>query len=256
MTCSPSGELSILGEWVLFLARFLLNLPTARDGRWQTYDFRFEDDSVTITPAAEAFTLAGLSFLSSSKGEDAVSILALSSSHVLLAGVSDAPNPDIIILLWDLKYSVVLASQSLPIPSTLTQSKDLSLNLNLAAASASQALLVLSSATPRKAQASSQQSSVLVVPFVAPEISTIANAIGKAADSAKWIKSSPESPAFGRVSHDPGRTQVLETMKAAIEQHKPQAANEAFFEWEKEISVTTNGDAPSKGKEASFPTEG
>lgn len=231
-------------------------LSAARDGRWQTYHFRPDDDSVKIIPVAEAFSLIGLSFLSSSNRKGAVSILALSSSHVLLAGVTDTSNPDIIILLWDLKYSVILASQTLPIPSTLTQSKDISLNLSLVAASASQALLVLSSAAPGKAQASSQQSSVLVVPFVAPETSTIANAIGKAADSERWIKSSPASPAFGRASHDPGRSKILETMKAAIEQHRPQAANEAFFGWEKGINAATNGDAPSKGKEVGYSNDG
>jgi hypothetical protein len=72
---------------------------------------------------APSLALAGLSFLRTPSSltpidRFSVSTIALTSSHVLLAGIS--LSQVIILLLWDLQFSVLLASHSLSIPSTLS----------------------------------------------------------------------------------------------------------------------------------------
>ncbi|KAG6820691.1 hypothetical protein H0H93_013210 [Arthromyces matolae] len=190
-----------------------------RDGFWHTYRLEpKDDDSIELTSISGPFRLTGLSFISKATNSEQISLLALSSSHVLLCALTDSPAPEIALLLWDLQYSVLLASHALPIPSTLTQSKDFGLKLNLVAASTTQALLILSAPTADsgpKSGGASLQSSVLVLPFTCPETSTIANAIGRASSGAKWMAETASS-STAALPHDPARTKLLSTMRAAM----------------------------------------
>lgn len=217
----------------------LTHYPSARDGTWYSYRLEPKDDN-TIEPTSisESFRLTGLSFISKVSSSEEVSLLSLGSSHVLLSALTDTLAPEIVLLLWDLQYSVLLASQSLPIPSTLSQAKDVTMTLKLAPASSSQALLVLSAHTAdakHKSDGTPLRSSVLVVPFTCPETSTIANALGQASSGARWMAQAASS-SIASPSHDPSRTKVLATMRTAMEKNLPQAANVAFFEWEKRES--------------------
>jgi hypothetical protein len=192
-------------------------------------------------------------------------LLSLGSSHVLLAGITQNPTREITLLLWDLQYSVLLASQTLPIPSALSQSNENTIKFNLVVANASQALLVLTPNVPsshRKSQASTSspsRSSVLVVPFTAPATSTIANAMGRASSGAKWFAqpNTSASPAPNQAKYDPARMKLLDTMRSAMGQNRPQAASVAFFEWEKREKaanekVEIGGSESTKGGTSSY----
>lgn len=76
---------------------------------------------------------------------------------------------------------------------------------------------------------------MLVLPFAVPQTSSIANAMGKGATGTKWIITDvADSPSGSAPApYDAARTKVLTTMRAAMEKNLPQAANVAFFEWEK-----------------------
>ncbi|KAH0588051.1 hypothetical protein H2248_006781 [Termitomyces sp. 'cryptogamus'] len=223
LSCSPSGVMSFL----------------TRDGTWSSYRLEPKDDnSIESINISEPFRLTGLSFKSKASSSEQVTLLSLGSSHVLLSALTDSPAPEIILLLWDLQYSVLLASQSLAIPSTLSQTKDVTVKLTLIPASSSQALLVLSAHTAdagRKSDGTSLRSSVLVVPYMCPATSTIANALGQASSGARWIDQAASSSVIAP-SHDPFKMRVLSAMRIAMEKNLPQAANAAFFEWEKRES--------------------
>ncbi|KAF9461998.1 hypothetical protein BDZ94DRAFT_1262189 [Collybia nuda] len=226
ISCSNAGFLTII----------------SRDGSWHTFQLESRDgDSLILSPATETFRLTGLSFISNTKSTEDISLLSLGSSHVLLTAVSKSPA-EIVLLLWDLQYSVLLAYNTLPIPSSLTESNDATIKLTLVHTLNSQAILLLSPTSPdggRKLQTSTSRSSVLVVPFTVPATSTIANAMGRASFGAKWIDqgTASSSKSLSPPTHDPVRSKVLATMTTAMQQNLPQAANVAFFEWEKRETV-------------------
>jgi gephyrin len=115
----------------------------------------------------------------------------------------------------------------------MSQSDKNTIKINLVSTNTSQALLVLSPNEPsshRKAS-SLPRASVLVVPFTVPVASTIANAMGRGPSGAKWL--AKQQHVSNDSNYDPVRLQLLDTMRSAMEQNRPQAANTAFFEWEK-----------------------
>jgi hypothetical protein len=74
---------------------------------------------------------------------------------------------------------------------------------------------------------------VLVVPVTAPETSTIANAMGRASSSAKWL-AKPNALPDGHspiVPFDPDRCKLLDKLKATIQQNDSGAADSTFFDW-------------------------
>ena len=217
----------------------------ARNGTWHSYLLKSTDGiSITISNSADPFRLTGLSFTTKSQSHEDMSLLSLTSSHVLLAALTNTPTPEIALLLWDLRFSVLLASQALPVPSTFLQSKDITIKLSLVRATNSQALLVLSphivsygEVKPKTAS----RSNVLVVPFLCPPTSTIANAMGQASAGVRWVEQANAlaSSSSSQPLQDAARTKVLAMMQAAMEKNLPQAANVAFFEWEKRESQKT-----------------
>lgn len=192
--------------------------------------------SLSLRPVSSPLKLAGLAFTQSTpdpaalhRNSRAVSILSLSTSLVLLCGCV-AHSQDLVLLLWDLRYSVVLASHLFSIPTKISTSKG-DLSLELIPASNAQALLWVSSGPLEKAQKIC--SAVLVVPVTAPATSTIANAMGRASSSAKWLAKSDVHPHGDSpiLTFDPVRRDLLDKLKAAIQQNDPKAADTAFFEW-------------------------
>ncbi|THG96364.1 hypothetical protein EW026_g5455 [Hermanssonia centrifuga] len=193
---------------------------------------------------------------------DEISLLSVGSSHVLLASSAVGPTHEITLLLWDLQYSVVLASHVITIPSTVHRSKrhGISLHFGGAEPDLSQALLVLSpgsqpsltngdSGARSAADSAAQKSSVLVVPFSVPPTSTIANALGRAPASNKWIspsKSRDSQSSAGGVND--AQDKVLKAMSAAMDSKRIQGADEAFFAWvsEAQAKVDSANAAPKK----------
>jgi hypothetical protein len=66
-----------------------------------------------------------------------------------------------------------------------------------------------------------------------PATSTIANAMGRASSTAAWL-AKPESLPDGHTSNapsNPDRSDLLDKLKVAIRQNRPEAADSTFFEW-------------------------
>jgi len=145
----------------------------------------------------------------------------------------------------------VLATHTISIPSTLSQTDKKGLTLELVAAGAAQAILVL---TPTMQHvkgtgpeaSSSLRSTVLVVPFTVPAASTIANAIGLASHSKKWLLQDESSPStYSDV--DPTQLALLQSMRAMIKQNRPEGASTAFFEWSKKATTPQGQQVATKG---------
>ena len=94
----------------------------------------------SISNSADPFRLTGLSFVAKSPSPEDISPLSLASSHVLLTALTNTPTPEIVLLLLDLWFSVLLA---LPVSSTFLQPKDIMIKLSLVRATNSRAPLVL-----------------------------------------------------------------------------------------------------------------
>jgi hypothetical protein len=215
------------------------------DGVWNSFLLSSADqNSITASALPGPIQLASLSFVSSPqllRCQDEIATLSLGSSHVLLAGITSSPVPEIVLLLWDLQYSVLLSSNTLPIPSTLSYSKEHSIRLTLIPANASHALLILCpvSRSAKSHAHTTSRSSVLVVPFTAPVKSTVANAMGRAADGLEWIAKDASSLESISSGLDHSRQELLRAMRNVVEQNRPAAASSAFFEWEKKLSSNT-----------------
>ncbi|KAK7035764.1 hypothetical protein R3P38DRAFT_2908933 [Favolaschia claudopus] len=214
VSCSSSGYLSVLTS----------------DGSWNSFQIELKN-GVEIYPVAQPLHLKSLTFIGkpiepTMNGE--VSIIALNTSIVLLAAISSSPTRNIVLLVWDLQYSVLLASHVHSIPSTLSHLSKISLSLSLVTISTPQALLILSppSAESPKTTASTR-SSILVVPLTVPKMSTIANAIGRAAAGASWLVQPSADDTLG-----PSRAKALAAIQTAMMNNELAAAEKAFADWE------------------------
>ncbi|KIM35166.1 hypothetical protein M413DRAFT_20795 [Hebeloma cylindrosporum] len=180
--------------------------------------------------------LSGFSFLSTSS-KYPVSLLALTSSHVLLAAVA---SQEINLLLWDMQFSVLLSSHTLAVPSALSSSQ---LHIRLLPGSqtptknqthvAGQAILIVSS-MPTPDSPTKSTSVLLVVPYSVPTTSTIAAAMGRGGAGKKWIRASEErtsSESEQLSAEEMARVNVLATMRTAMQGGRPQAAVAAFMKW-------------------------
>ncbi|KAI9513303.1 hypothetical protein F5148DRAFT_1372599 [Russula earlei] len=217
-SCSASGYISCLQS----------------DGQWRSFQLAVTTpSSLSLLSVSPPLRLAGLTFIGNNSDAAAiqhssrsVSLLPLGTSLVLLCG-GVIQSQELVLLLWDLRYSVVLASQRFSIPARL--SKD-SIHLELIPALGTLALLSVSSGPLDKPKTFSI---VLVVPVTAPATSTIANAMGRASNSAKWL-AKPEALSDGlevNVPLDSDRRGLLDKLKMVTQQDLPEAADSAFFEW-------------------------
>lgn len=151
-----------------------------------------------------------------------------------------SPSAELVFLLWDLQYSVLLASRTMSLSSSIQRSKKQGIKLQLSGSSGAvqQAFLVLSPTANGEAESSTgdaaQRSSILVVPLVVPQTSTLANAIGRASAAEQWLAPAP-SPSTQAASSSSGmdgaQAKVLRVMRTAMEQKRVEAADDAFFAW-------------------------
>ena len=151
---------------------------------------------------------------------------------------------------------MLLASYTLPIPASLTSTSSLHLALvsgkeNFPGFSpkaeilpTSQALgqaylLISSMVRPRKETQKETKitSSVFVIPYAVPRISTIAEAMGRGTVSQQWLKEYP-SPVADKmtrpgeeVSEDLANKKFLAAVKAALQEGRTQAAETMFLKW-------------------------
>jgi hypothetical protein len=205
------------------------------DGQWRSFELAAASPGLSLLPIFSPLRLVGLSFIENTEATASphnsrpVSILSLGSSLVLLCG-RISQSQDLVLLLWDIRYSVILASHRFSIPAKLSTSKP---NMTLELIPASNTLALLSVSSWSLDKASKTPSAVLIVPMTAPATSTIANAMGRASSTAAWL-AKPESLPNGHASNapsDPDRSDLLDKLKVAIRQNRPEAADSTFFEW-------------------------
>ena len=242
----------------------IINHKIAADGSWYSYQLSasIEPESLPPPPAqiSPPLALSGLSFLLTpnsltSIDRFSVSTLALTSSHVLLAGIS--LSQEIILLLWDLQFSVLLASHTLSIPSTLSSSLYIQLVLGPQTLTKTnvqvtgQALLILSSLPPsslpgkdkEKVGGEYKSTSVLfVVPYTVPSTATISAALGLGGASAKWLHGlNDQSSSVKPTEAERIRAKLLTAIRSAVEGGRGQAAAAAFIKW-----VSHDGESSDK----------
>ncbi len=260
----PASSASSVRLSVL-LTRRLLTVHTVPSGTWLALSLSTSPSgSLSVTQAAEPLRLQGLTFIGSTRTSEAT-LAALTSSHVLLSAVTAGSPMEIVTLLWDLRYGVLLAQQFIPVPSTLPRPKKHGAVLRLqvspssvsgsdsirASAVSMNAILVLHPSPDREHQAESgaaaARSTVLVVPVTVPLKSTIAAAMGKANAGARWVSTKPSGPISqgqgqltrGGVELSPHARKALREIKAALDgsaNGSTVAAETVFFEYVKQQS--------------------
>ncbi|PIL37421.1 hypothetical protein GSI_01115 [Ganoderma sinense ZZ0214-1] len=265
VSCSNSGFISVLlpsGTWLS------LSLSSSPSG------------SLSIAQASEPLRLQGLTFIGSTRTSEAT-LAALTSSHVLLSAVTSGSPMEIVTLLWDLRYGVLLAQQAIPVPSTLPRPKKHGAVLQLQVSPPStsdsdstkartvsmNAILVLHPSPEREHQAESgsapARSTVLVVPVTVPLKSTIAAAMGKASAGARWVStksSGPNSQGQGQTTRggpevSANARKALREIKAAIDGSATGstiAAETVFFEYVKQQG---KGKGATQGEGQTIPLE-
>lgn len=192
--------------------------------------------------------MRGLSFNTSPHNEatspftSELSLLSLGSSHVLVAGITTA-STELAFLLWDLQYSVLLASRTMNLPASVYRAKKHGIQLRLSGSpSRSQhALLTLlpiftpavnGDAVPTPgSDESAQRSSILAVPLTVPSSSSVANALGRASATEKWLIPSHAQASGSSSSQDAAQAKVVRGMRTAMEQKRVEAADDVFFAW-------------------------
>ncbi len=236
-TCSSSGYITCLRKphsSVPLPQAWLISYDSESDGQWRSFELHsISPESLLLRPISSPTRLSGLSFIEKSPGRAAshhsamtVSTLSLGSSFAVLCG-SLPQSQDLVLLLWDLRYSVVLASHRFPIPTNLTASKA-SISLKLIPASNSQVLLSLFS-TPQGKKSSRARSVVFVIPTIVPDTSTIATAMGRASSSGKWLVEPNGGPS--NVSFSSDRHDLLNKLRTTIRQGDHETADSEFFKW-------------------------
>ncbi|KAG2157287.1 hypothetical protein DEU56DRAFT_12959 [Suillus clintonianus] len=236
LSCGPCGVLSYINE----------------SHTWAAYQLEINSPSTSVTQIGETLTLAQLSRLNAHSFGRGTCFLSMASSLVLLATMTGTPSSEISILLWDMRYGVVLASQAIPIPSALVSSIKLGISMSLLPADAGQVLLTLCpanvSTTAPSTSESPYRSTVYIIPLDPNLKSTIAGAIGKNPATSEWLAPTPKVEPL--VDSDP-RSKLLVDMANHLQHNEPHKADEAFFRWVKEH---TSASGPSSSNVLSIST--
>ncbi|KAG1756596.1 uncharacterized protein EDB91DRAFT_1093491 [Suillus paluster] len=236
LSCSPCGVLSYINE----------------SHTWAAYQLGLYSPSIALTQIGETLALAQLSRLDASSFGSGICLLSLGSSLVLLATLNGTPTSEVSILLWDMRYGVVLASQAIPIPSSLAPSIKLGITMSLLPADAGQVLLMLCptnvSTTAPLTSEFLHRSTVYIIPLDSNLKSTIAGAIGKAPATSEWLVPDPKAKSLA--ADDP-RYKLLVNMANHLQHNEPHKADEAFFRWVKEY---TSASGPSLSNSLSIST--
>ncbi|CAK5279326.1 unnamed protein product [Mycena citricolor] len=172
--------------------------------------------------------LKSLSFVDTAvKGslDGEISIIALNTSLVLLAAITTSPSRNVVLMLWDLQFSVLLSSQVLSIPSALSTLPKLYISLRPTQMS-SHAILVVS--PPPSAEVSkSARSTIYAIPLVVPKMSTISMAMGRASAGSQWTVQDNEDE-----EPTSGKGKILQQVRESLSKNDIKAAEQAFFDWE------------------------
>ncbi|KAG2041673.1 hypothetical protein BDR03DRAFT_945379 [Suillus americanus] len=237
LSCSPCGVLSYINE----------------SHTWAAYQLEVNSLITSVTQIGKTLALAQSSRLNAHSFGCGMCLLSLGSSLVLLATVTGTPSSEISILLWDMRYGVVIASHAIPMPSALAPSIKLGINMSLLLADAGQVLLMLCPAnvsrTAPSASESPYRSIVYIIPLDPNLKSTIAGAIGKTPATSEWLAPNPKAETLA--DNDP-RSRLLIDMANHLQHNEPYKADEAFFSWIKE-HTSASGSSSSNALSISTP---
>jgi hypothetical protein len=159
-------------------------------------------------------------------------LLCLGSTHVLVIGVTKSDS-DIAMLLWDIKYSVILTQRRITIPNNLSSVSPKQVLLQAIPCNESQSILLVYSSTSRaqsKSSTTGLKSVVMILPHTVPPTSSLANAIGKASNAEAWLKSS-DAQALEVNGIDEDRRDILQRMSEAFQNGTAEDSDRVFFEW-------------------------
>ena len=202
-----------------------INGLKGESGSWESLQLLQQGDTFALSQIGRPIKLIALSRPQSTT-------VALTSSHVLLASITSSQPPNIVFLLWDVQYSVLLAERQHPLPLFLSGLPRNNLQLQLTIAPKSLALLVvrpyITVAENEKTTAAGVKSLVISIPYAVPESSSLKNALGKAPLTQKWITSSKGSKLAGV---DASAKDILKTLESTLKGGHIEKAEEVFFEW-------------------------
>ncbi|KAF8592592.1 hypothetical protein K439DRAFT_1610370 [Ramaria rubella] len=210
ISCNSSGYITVLTQ----------------RGEWQFLRLSYDTSNSITATSLNNLRLAGLSLANNGTPMCGLSTMSVGSSFVVLVGISSGSTPEIIFLLWDIQYCVVLTSQTFTLPTTLMHDPKMLPTFELVPASRTQALLVLSPAK-RIPNPERSRSTILLLPLTIPFASTISIAMGKAHDTQKWLQNKHAPP----YDEDDKRRQMALSIRQALEQGRPRDAENTFFAW-------------------------
>jgi hypothetical protein len=203
-------------------------LPKDKDGSLFNFMVQYRRDEIGLV-SLERLPLRSLH-------PTGMSINCVGSTHVLVAGF-EKTDLDIVLLLWDVQYGVLLAERRLPKPNAFSTVSQDRLQLQLSPCDSAQSLITVFSTkahSRRDVPTSGLKAVVMVIPHIIPIASSLANAIGRATAGEKWLVSSPLPDSSGSKSYEDGREAMLAGVVEAIENGQAGVADKVFFEWETE----------------------
>lgn len=203
VTCSAEGVLSFI---------------TSR-GAWKSFQFSVSEPSTLhAIPLTEPLQLHAFK-----KRRPGISVVSLSSSLVLLATTVEGQN-NISLQLWDLRYGVLLASQTMASPVA-----DALPHLHLILGDEGQTLLSLSPSQPPSKSQGTARSTVHVIPFDQTLKSNLAAALGKSSATEEWLVPLKSDPLISVLNED--QRKLVSALRTTISKRAPQRADHEFFTW-------------------------
>ncbi|GJJ07329.1 hypothetical protein Clacol_001530 [Clathrus columnatus] len=194
-----------------------ITVLTAR-GTWRI--FRLDERGHLMKEASSTLNLN----MPRSRG---FTLTSITSSFVLIACVEGSSN--LHLALWDIRYSVVLATQQFALPSNLITGLKTAPQINLVVATQTEVLVLVSPPTDSEALSSSR-SAIFVFPVNIPASSSIALAMGKALDAPVWLLNTKGPP----IREEGRRQDLLNRIHDAINNGSPHEADSMFFTWVEE----------------------
>lgn len=176
------------------------------------------------------------------------------------------------LLLWDIQYGVLLASQRSPVPASLHRSKERPVRVELAftgdTEAPNQVLLALQPALHTATNVAGEShgvSTVLVVPLSVPRTSTIANAMGRAAAGKDWLQPINQQKRGGGEGDD-DQTQLIKgvhltmdptgltpyqarTLRLMLESQERGRPEEVEHRWSRYLELAAEAKTGEKGRE-------
>lgn len=206
--------------------------PASR-GIWNAYQLSSWDssslDTISLTEPLRLHRFAA--FRKKIADNPGIAMVALSSSLVLLAATVEGNIQDISLQLWDLRYGVLLASQTMS-PSSSTDSLPF---LHLTHADEGQVLLTVCPWQPPDKSQGTVRYTVHALPYDHTLKSTLAAALGKASASEEWFVPQKLDSQISPMDED--KAKLVSMIETAMSKKKPQRADEAFFTWTKKHDV-------------------